>query len=186
MTLSFKTLRDANASRQTEWDSGNVIDLAYRGNELAGEVGEVCNVIKNLDHERDARRCFTIVADLAQELADVIICADVIAHIAGIDLGKAVAEKFNATSEKVGLATIIMLPGIDYLAEAKAEQQRLYDADNFGAAVSDHYQVGVTVPLKDVESLRHAVDAHGEYGNDASWDELLDAANAITDPEASR
>lgn len=163
MTLSFKTLRDANASRQTEWDSGNVIDLAYRGNELAGEVGEASNVIKKLERERlGIRGSRATIDDLAQELADVIICTDLIAHAAGIDLGKAVAEKFNATSEKVGLATMIMLPGIDYLSEAKAEQQRLNDADNFGAAVSDHYQVGVTVPLKAVEALERAADIYGD------------------------
>lgn len=37
----YSTLRQANIARQKEWDRDNQIGLAYRGNELAGEVGEV-------------------------------------------------------------------------------------------------------------------------------------------------
>lgn len=100
-------LRRANAARQKEWDPGNQVTLSYRGNEMAGEVGEACNVIKKLERERlgiaGSRDTF---AHLAEELADVVICADLIAMHAGIDLfGEAVPAKFNATSEKVGLKT---------------------------------------------------------------------------------
>lgn len=102
----FPTLREANRSRQAEWDVGNQISLAYRGNELAGEAGEACNVIKKLERERmGIRGSRDTVEHLAEELADVIICADLIAMSAGIDLTAAVAAKFNATSEKVGLRT---------------------------------------------------------------------------------
>lgn len=103
---TFNTLREANIDRQAIWDSGNQIDLSYRGNELAGEVGEACNVIKKLERERlGIRGSRATLAQLAEELADVVICADLIAMAAGIDLNRAVAEKFNATSEKVGLST---------------------------------------------------------------------------------
>lgn len=102
----FDTLRRANEARQREWDAGNQIDMAYRGNELAGEVGEACNVIKKLERERlGIRGSRATVEQLADELADVIICVDLIAMTAGIDLAAAVREKFNATSEKVGLLT---------------------------------------------------------------------------------
>lgn len=102
----YTTLRDANVARQKEWDAGNQIDLAYRGNELAGEVGEACNVIKKLERERlGIAGSRDTVEHLAEELADVIICADLIAMQAGIDLDAAVRAKFNATSEKVGLLT---------------------------------------------------------------------------------
>lgn len=45
--MKHTTLRSANAARQQEWDTNSQITPAYRGNELAGEVGEACNVIKN-------------------------------------------------------------------------------------------------------------------------------------------
>lgn len=105
----FPNLRLANVARQQEWDQDNQITLAYRGNELAGEVGEACNVIKKIERERmGIRGSRATLQQLAEELADVVICADLIAMSAGIDLDVAVAEKFNATSEKVGLATRLL------------------------------------------------------------------------------
>lgn len=102
----MNTLREANLARQAEWDPDDQITLSYRGNEMAGEVGEACNVIKKLERERmGIRGSRDTVAHLAEELADVIICADLIASAAGIDLDQAVRDKFNATSEKVGLKT---------------------------------------------------------------------------------
>lgn len=102
----YTDLRSANRARQKGWDSGNQITLAYRGNELAGEVGEACNVIKKLERERlGIAGSRDTMEHLAEELADVIICADLIAMQAGIDLDGAVRAKFNATSEKVGLLT---------------------------------------------------------------------------------
>lgn len=99
-------LRKANVTRQAEWDPDDQITLSYRGNEMAGEVGEACNVIKKLERERmGIRGSRDTVAHLAEELADVIICADLIAAAAGIDLDHAVRAKFNATSEKMGLKT---------------------------------------------------------------------------------
>lgn len=104
--LAFQDLRDANATRQAEWDPTDAITLGYRGNELAGEVGEACNVIKKLERERlGIRGTRATVEQLAEELADAIICIDLIAMQAGVDLGTAVVAKFNATSAKYGLAT---------------------------------------------------------------------------------
>lgn len=104
---TFGTLREANIARQAEWDTTpNGLDIAYRGNELAGEVGEACNVIKKLERERRGIRGSRATrAQLAEELADVVICTDLIAMAEEIDLDAAVAAKFNATSEKVGLRT---------------------------------------------------------------------------------
>lgn len=100
------TLRSANEARQREWDADAQITAAYRGNELAGEVGEACNIIKKLERERLGIRGSRVsVEELADELADVVICADLIAMHYGIDLLEAVVRKFNATSEKVGLKT---------------------------------------------------------------------------------
>ena len=104
--LAFSTLRAANEVRQQEWDPSDAITMAFRGNELAGEVGEACNVIKKLERERlGLRGSRASIAMLAEELADVLICADLIAMQAGIDLGAAVRAKFNATSSRYKLAT---------------------------------------------------------------------------------
>lgn len=104
--LTFSELRHADIIRQKEWDSGNVIDLAYRGNELAGEVGEACNVIKKLVREaKGIRGSRATYEQLADELADVIICVDLIAMSCGIDLGGSVICKFNETSKKYTLKT---------------------------------------------------------------------------------
>ena len=105
------TLRSANVARQDEWDQDGQITASYRGNELAGEVGEACNVIKKLERERlGILGSRATVGELADELADVLICADLIAMHYGIDLEAAVARKFNATSEKVGLLTRLAGP----------------------------------------------------------------------------
>jgi len=104
--LSLEVLRSANQRRQKEWDQKDVIDLSYRGNELAGEVGEACNVIKKLERERlGIGGSRDTIEHLAEELADVIICADLIAMKIGIDLGAAVVAKFNKTSEANRLST---------------------------------------------------------------------------------
>lgn len=111
---SYKTLRSANQARQREWDPSDKITLAYRGNELAGEAGEACNVVKKIERERlGIPGSRDTLEHLAEELADVIICADLIAMSEGIDLAKAVAEKFNATSRKIGLSTLMKVPDGD-------------------------------------------------------------------------
>lgn len=106
--LDLRDLRRANVERQAEWCPDQKPDLAYRGNELAGETGEACNIIKKLERERHGwRGSRSTIEALASELADVVICADLAAHAAGVDLAEAVRQAFNATSEKNGLATLL-------------------------------------------------------------------------------
>ena len=102
----LKQLRNANTARQVEWANGGTLSLAYKGNELAGEVGEACNIIKKLEREAlGIAGSRATVAELAEELADVVICVDLIALELGIDLETALRDKFNKTSLKVGLET---------------------------------------------------------------------------------
>lgn len=112
MPLTLSDLHAANIARQAEWCPDQVPDLSFRGNELAGETGEACNVIKKLERERQGWAGSRASKDqLAEELADVVICADLCAVTAGIDLDAAVIAKFNATSEKVGMTTRLPAPG---------------------------------------------------------------------------
>lgn len=110
--LSFSTLRDANRIRQEEWCPDKKPTLLFRDNELAGEVGEACNVIKKLEREALGWAGTRATAkDLADELADVVISADLAALAAGIDLGAAVRAKFNETSAKYRLQTSLEREG---------------------------------------------------------------------------
>jgi NTP pyrophosphatase (non-canonical NTP hydrolase) len=103
--VEFTSLRHANAARHLEWDPEGKIGLAFRGVELAGETGEACNVIKKLVREdMGLRGPRDTVAHLAEELADVVICAHLTAMTAEIDLDAAVRDKFNDSSEKNGLS----------------------------------------------------------------------------------
>lgn len=103
---TLSDLRRANIERQAEWCPDQVPDLSFRGNELAGETGEACNVIKKLERERHGWRGSRATAEhLAAELADVVICADLAAMAAGVDLYEAVSAKFDATSMSNGLST---------------------------------------------------------------------------------
>ena len=78
--------------------------VSFRGVELAGEVGEACNVIKKLERERHGWAGSRDIREhLVEELADVIICADLVAMAAEIDLAAAIKDKFNTTSKKIGV-----------------------------------------------------------------------------------
>ena len=104
--VELKDLRDANIRRHEEWAGDTEISLAFRGLELGGEAGEVLNEIKKLERERmGIAGGKTELEGLKEELADVLICADLIAMDLGIDLSDAVEKKFNGTSEKFGLKT---------------------------------------------------------------------------------
>lgn len=84
--IDFLKLREANAARQKLWDPGKTkIDLDWRANELAGEVGEVCNILKKIHRERCGLQGSRAGKDqLADELADVAICVDLLALDMGI------------------------------------------------------------------------------------------------------
>lgn len=110
MTLTFAKLRDASERRTVEWSNGkpDLFDLSFYGNELAGECGEACNIIKKLERERlGAKGSRATKQQLADELADVVICADLVAAKAGIDLGETVRRKFNQSSDKNGFKSKI-------------------------------------------------------------------------------
>lgn len=96
--LSFAELRLANVPRceqvfhsLTSWSPSDW------SNAMAGECGEVANLTKKL---RRGENIDTM--ELAYELADVVIYADLLAARLGIDLGSVVRAKFNVVSERRG------------------------------------------------------------------------------------
>ena len=106
--MKISELQRIHIERQNEWCPDEKPDLSFRGNEMAGEVGEACNVIKKLERERNGwRGSRASQNDLAEELADVVHTAILCAISAGIDLEQAVIDKFNKTSRKYGLDILI-------------------------------------------------------------------------------
>ncbi len=123
MNITLADLRAANLARQEEWCPDQKPDLSFRGNELAGEIGETIeaavqvlilstlagrasNLIKKLERERHGWIGSRVTTtDLAEELGDIVICCDLVAITAGISLQEAVVAKFNSTSEKNGLSS---------------------------------------------------------------------------------
>lgn len=98
--LTFRDLRTVNSRRSLDSFRCSHWTLADWGNSMAGEAGEACNVIKKIrrgDYTVDEAR-----GNLADELADVVVYLDLLAEAAGIDLGDAVARKFNKVSQRVG------------------------------------------------------------------------------------
>ena len=132
---TYRSLQQANIERQKEWDADDKLDAAFYGVEHAGEVGEaleqiaaqieyalaaidhgavvgrVANIVKKrVREDRGIRGSRATLADLRAELADDVITAYLLAKKSGIDdLDAAIEEKFNATSEKMGLTVFLDL-----------------------------------------------------------------------------
>ena len=106
--MTFNVLRGANRRRQQEWPGNDKADTAFRAIEVAGEAGEVAEAIKKfLRAERGIKGSTATKDDVASEMGDLLVSLDLLADSLGIDLGKAVREKFNATSEKYGMRTYL-------------------------------------------------------------------------------
>ena len=117
--LNLADLRAVNGERVLLWHNdrfghdsfiGDGLDWtgADWSNAMCGEAGEAANVVKKLRrretvgkgaHDVDAPQ---LLAMLGEELADTIIYADLLAAHYGIDLARAVIDKFNAVSAREG------------------------------------------------------------------------------------
>lgn len=118
MFLTFDRLRSANVTRCNRWHTKGGIDewsLSDWAVAMAGEAGEVCDVVKKLNRDRDGtvgnkRNRAELLEDLANEIADTAIYLDLLAARAGIDLAAAIASKFNAVSERNGFPDRLPVP----------------------------------------------------------------------------
>lgn len=103
MSLTFKKLSRTNKRRcrrafhslsswtETDWACA-----------LAGEVGELCNFIKKRRRRPNKKEMARLKHEAAKEIGDVICYLDLLASRMGIDLEKAVIEKFNEVSDRKG------------------------------------------------------------------------------------
>lgn len=129
--LTFEQLHITNADRCNLWHDGFPADTGWSvsdwSNAMGGELGEVAEAVEILvldqflssvgghvlDTVKKIRRDDDdlignkktrdeLLADVSKELADVICYADLLACKLGIDLGAAVAAKFNEVSVRQG------------------------------------------------------------------------------------
>ncbi len=99
-SLTFDTLRVANLRRAQESYRCGDWSLNDWMTALAGEVGELANVLKKV-----RRGDFTLEQvrpGVAAELADIQTYLDILAAKVGIDLGDATCKKWNEVSLRVG------------------------------------------------------------------------------------
>lgn len=115
-SLDLDMLRTVNTERCARWHGPDTEPwtLADWSNAMCGEAGEAANVVKKVRRidtgtDRAAGRFLSdaderlrLVNALADELADVVIYADLVAANAGIDLSESIIRKFNAVSEREG------------------------------------------------------------------------------------
>lgn len=95
-----------NRERQAEWDPENKITLTYRGNELAGEIGELCNMLKKIERKALGLRGSVPTKDeVIKEIGDGAICLSLICMDLDVDFWEAIRYAFNTTSEKYDLKT---------------------------------------------------------------------------------
>lgn len=104
-------LKQANEERCPLYGMGGVRDVSIEFNaiQLAGETGELLNAIKKKlrGDEYDKRDGRLMEEVIAEELADIVICCDLLAQRLNIDLRSEIRHKFNATSEKLGVSILI-------------------------------------------------------------------------------
>ena len=106
----YSSLGEANQARHAEWFKDKPVSLLFRATELAGEVGELANCIKKLERERlGVKGTKATLEQVTEELADVVISADLMAMHLGISLADAVQAKFNKTSKSYKLKTTLRL-----------------------------------------------------------------------------
>lgn len=110
--MIYDDLETACRVRDVQWDPEFKLGPLFSATELGGEVGEVLNVVKKLEREKLGLPGSRDTVDhLAEELADATICVQNLANRYNINLPRAVADKFNKTSVKVGLSTMMRVPG---------------------------------------------------------------------------
>jgi NTP pyrophosphatase (non-canonical NTP hydrolase) len=110
-SLTFETLRKANIARLPEFKNskglpahskpdGSDWSSAQWLQAVIGELGEYANVMKKV--ERGDLTFDEAKPLIEKELADVMTYLDILAFRVDVDLSKAVQEKFNEVSERVG------------------------------------------------------------------------------------
>jgi NTP pyrophosphatase (non-canonical NTP hydrolase) len=108
--LTFEKVRQVNLERAEVWHPNGIQEWspAEWGNALAGECGELCNVLKKLlrlDHginQANGLDRNELVEMAGKEIADVYLYLDLVASRLGLTVASCTVKKFNETSTKEG------------------------------------------------------------------------------------
>ena len=108
MSDFLQDLREANRKRSKEFldrrPNRKEFSPLEWGGALAGEVGELCNIIKHAQRDDRFEAWHQYVAD---EIGDVLVYLDILADVLGIDLEQATTNKFN--QRIIGYESLISL-----------------------------------------------------------------------------
>jgi NTP pyrophosphatase (non-canonical NTP hydrolase) len=114
--LTFAHFREANVRRCLRWHPGGI--NAWSSSDwlvaITGELGELASLIKMRNRERDGlpgNKFSPTQRQIADEAADVFAYLDLFCEANGIDLGEAVAVKFNEVSQRLGFPENLPVTG---------------------------------------------------------------------------
>jgi NTP pyrophosphatase (non-canonical NTP hydrolase) len=112
MKSFLRDLRIANIARELERDpEGLCDDMLYRSVELGGECGETLEACKKLTRKKYGIGGNGVsMSDLVDEIGDVMIALDLLCKTLNVDIEAAARSKFNKTTVKLGLKTLMEEP----------------------------------------------------------------------------
>lgn len=117
--LGLSTLREANLKRLPQFRDrqGRIAHAKPDGSDwsraewlqaVVGEVGELANLLKKVKRgDFTAEQMPEVEQEIQKEFADIVIYLDIFAAQCGVDLDRAVREKFNEVSRRVGATVFI-------------------------------------------------------------------------------
>lgn len=109
MKLDLQKFRDLNAQRAVEgFKTYKNVPITYWTTALAGEIGELCNMVKKMERVAnggiDGGSSYTAASItkemLKEEIGGIGIYLDLLAGLLDISLEDAIIETFNSKSEK--------------------------------------------------------------------------------------
>lgn len=107
--LVLSDISDANRERCDLWHGNSEPWIGSDwSNAMCGEAGEAANIVKKIRRNDSgliwsgAKATPVLINALAEEIADTILYADLLAYYYGIDTAEAIRYKFNKVSEKRG------------------------------------------------------------------------------------
>lgn len=119
--MTFDELRKANVTRcETAFHRIDEWRPSQWSNAMAGECGEACNLTKKMDriwpacefiknwNKPEDQHIDELAKRLADEIADVVIYADLLAARIGRSLGDIVRDKFNEKSDEIGSDVVLL------------------------------------------------------------------------------
>ena len=106
--MFLEELRMANMTRLSKFNHGDLVNgwnVAEWGCVAAGEMGELCNILKKMNRQMSSDpSCDHLREKASEEIADTVIYLDIIAAKLGLSLQACIRNKFNYTSEKHGFS----------------------------------------------------------------------------------